>query len=221
MYIVEGKKWRMVIMKIIHSSILQKVQQEKGDGKTDKFLVISYDLPSENLMSKEDENGKNLLNKRLKVGNTVRAKGVYLSDSCYIVNIERMEDLLKTIEETYSELSKEFAERVNVQVIGNAYSDVVLELLKTDIKEMTAKLKNDLEVSEARIDSIRKGNASSQMKQKNLNAERNKLYAVLNMIRILRNRIEDLKTIDSISADEHQKTADKLQKHRDDLIKEL
>ena len=176
-------------MQLIAPEILDKAKKEAEKGI--QFLVISYDIPSEQL-SKKVEQKRILLGKRMEISKYCGVNGIYLNNSSYIIPIAKIEEVIKKFDETYADLDLDKFP-VNVKIIGSAYAEVVKDILLVSLKNLYENLKAKLELIEAKIDEAR----GKTIEFDKLQELQKQLYAIRPHEKILENRVEDLKAIDT------------------------
>lgn len=213
---------KMTTKTLLTEIILKKLEDEKKD-KTN-FLTITYDIPSENLTNIEEDLKRQFLNKRLALLSYVNIVGLRLNNSTYVVNIDRIDELLKYFEQLYAE----HMERVNVKIVGNAYQDVVKEVIVKDIERIRDESKRDLEILESEIKDVNKehddyfGRGKRKVDFTVIEGKfakiKKKLYAYNKILQTLNNRIEDLGKLDLPLSIRFVPMKDKLVEYRRNLL---
>lgn len=178
-----------MLSSVIDERTIAKLKEEKS--RNTKFLVISYDLPSENRDSLDLEEKKMLHTARTNIMNCMKRNCVYLADSVYIVAVSRMELVLAEFSLQYEGFERErFC--INLKIVGNAYSDVIFNLLKGVIEKSFAENTDKLELLEARLFDLK--DVEFLMK----NRCKKELVGIRRRLLDTEKRIEDLCLIDEV-----------------------
>ena len=187
-----------IVNSIISADMLKKAEEDS------KFVVISYDLPSENFISKKDDkeataHKKALTRKRMEVGYYFYKNCVRLNQSVYVANKEKVKGLIEIVENAYEDVPKKYSKNVNVKVVGSVYEQVIEQMLVIDMDNLLKKIKEELELLEADITQL------SEPKWNNKNSERayerkrksliNRAYRIAYKEEIVKNRASDLSII--------------------------
>ena len=178
---------------MIRKEIIKKVEQENKDSGNKLFVTISYDLLSENRKELSDKQKRDYRTKRLTAYREITREAIKLNQSTYIIKASRLQGILKRIEEIY----KEELNSISMEVVGNVYEDVALELLQKDIDHLENMIKEEIEKAQMILED---DEADEEEKQK----AKKKLYRLRHSIDALMNRILDYAEIKNKSTDDHE-----------------
>lgn len=200
----------------IVSNDTMKEVREASDSQDTRFLVISYDLPSERRAwhtlsdEEEEERQKELKANRQRVFKKAKLLGMQLSQSVYIVRADLINNIIEKIDELYQD--EEVREYVNVNIVGNSYKHVVSKLLLDYLEEKVEELANELEILEQEIKYVHEDEDTSP------SALKRRLWNLSSDVRPMERRVEDLEEIDEDKAEEYEDKVKNLEEKRKALL---
>jgi len=143
---------------------------------------------------------------RVSVGYEFYRNGVRLNQSVYVLRTDKIKKVLEYIEEAYQQVPDEYAKNVNIKLVGGIYENVIFDLLKSDIENLLAKIKEEVELLEADISSRQEPewhNAHSvKIHEQEKKKFYNRAYSISRKENIIKNRIDDLKLINKNIAEQ-------------------
>lgn len=178
--------------------MLKKVESESSD-----FIVISYDLPSENFVAKDTDETKKikrmLVNRRMDISYYFYKYCVRLNQSVYVANKDKVKKLIEIVEDAYNDVPKPYSNKVNVKVVGSVYEQVIEQMLIADIENLLKKAKEELELLEADLSQLsepiwnnKRSEGAYERKRKSLI---NRAYKIAYKEDVIKNRTADLSII--------------------------
>jgi len=178
---------------MVRREIVKKVEEENKQTGNKLFVTISYDLLSENRKHLDDKQKRAYRTMRLTAYREITREAIKLNQSTYIIKASRLSKIIKRIENIY----KEELNRISIEIVGNVYEDVALELLQKDIDHLENMIKEEIEKAQMILED---DEADEEEKQK----AKKKLYRLRHSIDALMNRILDYAEIKNKSTDDHE-----------------
>jgi hypothetical protein len=191
-------------------SLIAKDMLERVTKTNDKFVVVCFDLPSENINSKDEKLKKSLACKRITIGNSFYACGVRLNKSVYVIKTEKVNKLLSDVEKTYIGLPKEIVDIVDVKIVGKVFDEVIEKLLFDDINKLMADMKEQLELLDVDI----RNNVSDK---KSIFLKR--AYKISSIERIVDSRITDLQEINDTIANKKRQEYQRVRTFKREIMR--
>lgn len=184
--------------RLLNEKVLTKLKELKT-----KFVVVSYDVPSEfkNCYEDKRERFKSL---RWKVTNFMNTMGTYLNNSVYVVRLENVEEIIAFFQMNYE------PDEYNLKIVGAVFDEVAKELIIQVIEKLKNEIADTLEKKAIELEKAT--NYSEKLEIKN------SLYKLKVKEKYLLNRIEDLYILDVDLASKYQSVANKLRSFRLKLI---
>jgi len=181
------------------TKVNEKLLKEAEDNQAkEPFLLIIYDVPSENRENLTDKEKIELRSKRMAVTNELFLKGAMIQKSAYIVRTEKVRDVIDYIDKQYS--TTKWEPEVNVRIAGTVFKDTVLDVLKESVTKNLSELWDKLELIQAKAGDFKlaceKEKVADYEKQdKFKQALKQQLYQQNRTINSVKERIEDLKSL--------------------------
>lgn len=184
--------------RLLNEKVLTKLKELKT-----KFVVVSYDVPSEfkNCYEDKRERFKSL---RWKVTNFMNTMGTYLNNSVYVVRLENVEEIIAFFQMNYE------PDEYNLKIVGAVFDEVAKELIIQVIEKLKNEIADTLEKKAIELEKATNYNEKLEIK--------NSLYKLKVKEKYLLNRIEDLYILDVDLASKYQSVANKLRSFRLKLI---
>lgn len=202
-------------MSIISQKTIDKVKRTKNK-EGEHFFTVSYDLPSESreFSDKDEEKAeeirKKLKRKRLDIHKRAKLYGVMLGQSVYVIRTGKALNFIDLIENKYED--SEFEDDVKVNIVGEVYKDVVLNLLDEYLDDNTHEMREKLEKIQAKI---------SGADDDELSSMKSKLYYLKEDVDVMENRVDDLKELDRDKSAEYNNRVRALKEKREELLEEV
>jgi hypothetical protein len=181
------------------TKINEKLLKEAEDNKAkEPFLLVIYDVPSENREGITDNDKIELRSKRMAVTNELFLKGAMLQKSAYIVRTEKVREVIDYIDGQYN--GSKWEKEVNVRIAGTVFKDTVLDVLKESVTKNLNDLWEKLDLIQAKANDFKlaceKDKVADYEKQDKFKQTlKQQLYQQNRTINSVKERIEDLKSL--------------------------
>jgi len=208
---------------IVTEETLEAVEEAEAT-KDEEFLVLSYDLPTENTSwddldeQKQEELAKELKSIRLKLQEQFALKGVQLSQSTYIVRAQFVSTLVSMVDQRYASLDfdiiHQVRDRVELHIVGNSYKHVVKDILRETLDEGLEELSTQLQVIEAKVRN------HSYDDETEVDKDRRRMWDMSTRVDQLENRAEDIALLSEELGSHYQEKVANLKEFRQGLLDE-
>jgi hypothetical protein len=210
-------------------SLISREMLKKAEEQKEKFVVVGFDLPCENIDLPENDGNKKLkgllATHRVGVGNYFYSNGVRLNKSVYILRVDRVDKCLIEIEKRYVEIPQKYSKKVNVKIVGTVFKDVIQDLLIKDIAGLLKNIREDLELLDVDVSNRREPNWSDERAKNSYAKLSEKLmkraYKISRKERIVENRCEDLNELNEDISKKKKEELEKMMKTRDGIMEKI
>jgi hypothetical protein len=199
---------------------------KKAEGEKEPFVIISFDVPSENKEWETEEKATEVRTKRQSVSTHLFTYGCIVQKSVYMIATGRARKAIEYIENVYS--NADYSKDVSLKVIGTVFKETAIQILESFIKESMEKMWESLEVAEARIMNASE-KPDTEKKAKNGKAKddpeillpkiKQELYAQMRTINSVKEKIEDLKTLNHPKTDSYDDELRALENKRREIFR--
>lgn len=209
-----------------HMTIIEEKMIKNAEGQKEPFLVVSYDVPSENQEGLKEPEKLELRTKRLLISNEFYLKGTQVQKSVYIVSTDRVRHMLEFINNRYE--GTKFEKLVNVRVIGAVFKETVISVLKETIDNNLNDLWERVELIEGKVNDFnmkKEASKSDTVDYEKEGKEKNKLkqqlYAQNRNFTSIDGKILDLGKIGYMKADDYKEKLRKLVIKRSSVLRRV
>lgn len=207
-------------------TIIEEKMIKNAEGQKEPFLVVSYDVPSENQEGLKEPEKLELRTKRLLISNEFYLKGTQVQKSVYIVSTDRVRHMLEFINNRYE--GTKFEKLVNVRVIGAVFKETVISVLKETIDNNLNDLWERVELIEGKVNDFnmkKEASKSDTVDYEKEGKEKNKLkqqlYAQNRNFTSIDGKILDLGKIGYMKADDYKEKLRKLVIKRSSVLRRV
>ena len=196
--------------------ILKKVDEEKAKGT--RYLVIAYDVPSENIQSLEPKIKRQLKTARLTFSRVMSLYGFQINNSVYAVHVDRIPTILDRLTEIYAQIPEHLSNKIDLALIGNAYEDTLKELIENYVKKQINRIRDDLDLIDAKLTDLKEN--SEDIDEKQLKQIKSKLHTFRFKLDCLHGRIYDLSNL-GVRVNNYMAKWTALESLRNNLLREI
>jgi len=222
--------FHFLLIGVNHMSVITEKMIKQAEGQKEPFLVVSYDVPSENLTNLNEVDKVFVRTKRLEISNEFYHKGTQLHKSVYIVATEKVREMIDFVEKRYWDTP--FKHEASVKIIGTVFKETVIEVLEKAIKDNLDEIWNSVELISSKVDdfNIKKAHSKRKIKNDVVDFEKEdkekakmkqQLYSQNRTLNSIEEKIKDMEKINYTKIDELKQKFDKLRIERRNAIRKI
>jgi hypothetical protein len=198
---------------------------QKAEGEKQPFVIISYDVPSENTDNYNETEKMDVRSKRMAIFNHCYIHGTQVQQSVYMFATEKVRVFMDKFDKEYADSPYEKA--ANIKLIGTVFMDTAIEIMTNFIKANLDKISEAVELADAQNKQKKDewGKASGTKADVLRDAyvtftatKKSELYQHSKIMNSVKEKIAELKNINYPKADEYETRFLKLDRQRSNVI---
>jgi hypothetical protein len=206
------------------NALIEKMIQ-KAEGDKQPFVIVSYDVPSENTDNYNAEEKKNVRSKRMAIFNHCFLHSTQVQMSVYMFATEKVRVFMDKFDKEYA--GTPYENQANLKLIGTVFMDTAISIMTNFIKTNMDKISEEVELADAQDHQKREawGKAAGAKEQLMRDAyvtfsttKKSELYQHSRILNSIREKISELKSINYTKTDEIELRFSKLEQSRSKVI---